>query len=152
MAYHCLRNNPKVRNCLKLANRQNYTVEEEDDGERGMILLASTYIETGKMDMAQDLLNKCLNQNKSSARAWEMMGLINEKEQSYKDAADCYSNAYKLMNESDPHLGYKLSFNYLKAKRYVQAIDIAKKVLAQHPRYPRIQSDVLDRARWSLKN
>lgn len=38
------------------------------------------------------------------------------QEQSYRDAADCYENAWRLVNEGDPGIGYKLAFNYLKAK------------------------------------
>ena len=48
-------------------------------------------------------------------------------------------------------MGYKLSFNYLKAKKYVEAIDVCHKVLGQYPDYPRIRSDVLEKARESLK-
>ncbi len=33
----------------------------------------------GKFDLAQELLKKCLNYNKSCSKAWELMGYINEK-------------------------------------------------------------------------
>ena len=52
------------------------------------------------------------------------MGFIMEKEQSYKDASFNYEQAWKYGNKSNPNIGYKLAFNYLKAKRYVDAIDI----------------------------
>lgn len=48
-------------------------------------------------------------------------------------------------------LGYKLAFNYLKAKRYVDAISVCHKVLEKHPTYPKIQRDILDKARLSLR-
>ena len=50
---------------------------------------------------------------------------------SYKDAASHYENAWKYENEASAAVGYKLSFNYLKAKKYVDAIDVCHKVLAQ---------------------
>jgi tetratricopeptide repeat protein 21B len=44
------------------------------------------------------------------------MGLIKEKEQSYVDAANHYENAFKLLNKRNLNMGYRLAFNYLKAK------------------------------------
>jgi len=74
--------------------------------------------------------------------------------------------------------GYKLAFNYLKAKRHVDAIDVCHKVrclwmfsyrdlicflpvnnscfhpqvLAAHPNYPRMRKDILDKARVALRS
>ena len=53
---------------------------------------------------------------------------INEKEASYKDAAMNYEKAWQFSNFSNPTIGFKLAFNYLKAKRYVDAIDVCHKV------------------------
>lgn len=44
------------------------------------------------------------------------MGLIKEKEQSYVDAANHYEKAFKLLNAKNTNMGYRLAFNYLKAK------------------------------------
>ena len=44
------------------------------------------------------------------------MGLIKEKEQSYVDAANHYETAFKLLNQRNLNMGYRLAFNYLKAK------------------------------------
>eukprot|EP00906_Rhabdomonas_costata_P037365 RCo052578 len=150
-ALQMMKQTPKARNHLKRVAKAVYTQEEADDFERGWLLLADIYIAGGKFDLAQDLLKKALQVNKSCGRAWEFMGLIYEKEQSYRDAADCYENAWRLVNESDPGIGYKLAFNYLKAKRYVNAIDVCQKVLTQHPQYPRIKKDILDKARGLLR-
>jgi tetratricopeptide repeat protein 21B len=49
-------------------------------------------------------------------KAEEYMGLIKEKEQSYVDAANHYETAFKLLNERNLNMGYRLAFNYLKAK------------------------------------
>lgn len=85
----------------------------------------------------------------SCCKAWEYLGFIMEKEQSYQDAARNYENAWKFGNQNNPAigmnlpkhkfiiasqwkigfaLGYKLAFNYLKAKRFVDAIDVCQKV------------------------
>lgn len=44
------------------------------------------------------------------------MGLIKEKEQSYVDAANHYETAFKLLNKKNPNMGFRLAFNYLKAR------------------------------------
>ena len=64
----------------------------------------------------------------SCCKAYEYMGYIMEKEQSFKGAADNYELAWKYGNRNNPSIGYKLGFNYLKSKRYVDAIDIAHHV------------------------
>lgn len=48
-------------------------------------------------------------------------------------------------------MGYRLAFNYLKAKRFVEAIDVCKKVLQDHPTYPKIQKEILEKARMSIR-
>ena len=49
-------------------------------------------------------------------------------------------------------MGYRLSFNYLKARRYVEAINISQQVLELAPTYPKIRKEVLDKARSLLRN
>ncbi|KTG02430.1 hypothetical protein cypCar_00013633 [Cyprinus carpio] len=89
--------------------------------------------------MAGELLKRCLRHNKSCCKAY--MGYIMEKEQ------------YPTLVSHDVCLpGYKLAFNYLKAKRHVDAIDVRHKVLDAHPYYPRIRKDILDKARAALRS
>lgn len=54
-------------------------------------------------------------------------------------------------NESNPTIGFRLAFNYLKAKRFVEAIDVCHKVLKINPEYPKIKKEILERARASLR-
>lgn len=49
-------------------------------------------------------------------------------------------------------VGYKLAFNYLKARRYVDTIDVCHKVLQNNPSYPKIRKDILEKARQSLRS
>eukprot|EP00727_Mastigamoeba_balamuthi_P002994 m51a1_g12692 hypothetical protein (667) ;mRNA; r:1702-3779 len=151
VAYMAVKQSPKARNFLRRLSKMEYTPELAPEFERGWLLLSHIYIQSGKFDLAQELLKQCLEHNKSCARAWEQMGYIMEKEQSYRDAAENYESAWKMLNETDPSIGYKLAFNYLKAKRYVEAISICHKVLAIAPTYPKIRKEILDRARSSLR-
>ena len=68
-----------------------------------------------------------------------------------QDAADYYEKAWGFVRESDPAIGYRLAFNYMKDQRYVEAIDVCHAVLAAFPAYPKIRKDILEKARLSLR-
>ncbi|KAF3824413.1 hypothetical protein GH733_008698 [Mirounga leonina] len=150
-AYMILKQTPRARNQLKRIAKMNWNPIDAEDFEKGWLLLADIYIQSAKYDMAEELLKRCLRHNKSCCKAYEYMGYIMEKEQAYTDAALNYEMAWKHGNQTNPTVGYKLAFNYLKAKRYVDAIDICHQVLEGHPTYPKIRKDILDKARISLR-
>lgn len=151
IAYMLQKQPPKARNQLKRVAKMDYIAEFGEDFEKCWLLLADTYIQGGKYDLATELLKRVLENNKSSAKAWEYMGFIMEKETSYKDAAINYESAWKLQQETNPSIGFKLAFNYLKSRRYIEAIDVCHKVLNGYPDYPKIRKDILEKARASLR-
>ncbi|KAK3569226.1 hypothetical protein QTP86_026513 [Hemibagrus guttatus] len=151
-AYMILKQTPRARNQLKRIAKMNWNIIDADEFEKSWLLLADIYIQSGKYDMAGELLKRCLRHNKSCCKAYEYMGYIMEKEQSFRDAAMNYELAWKYGNQTNPTIGYKLAFNYLKAKRHVDAIDVCHKVLDAHPNYPRIRKDILDKARAALRS
>uniref|UniRef100_A0AAY5KV66 Tetratricopeptide repeat domain 21B n=1 Tax=Esox lucius TaxID=8010 RepID=A0AAY5KV66_ESOLU len=151
-AYMILKQTPRARNQLKRIAKMNWSIVDADEFEKSWLLLADIYIQSGKYDMASDLLKRCLRHNKSCCKAYEYMGYIMEKEQAFRDAALNYEMAWKYGNQTNPTIGYKLAFNYLKAKRYVDAIDVCHKVLDAHPNYPRMRKDILDKARAALRS
>jgi len=145
----------KARNQLKrIADlaKKGYSAEFMDDFERAWLLLAEIYIQSSKYDLASSLCHLAKDHNRSCGKAWEQLGLIYEKEQAYKDAAIHYEKAWEFCNESSPSVGYRLAFNYLKAKRYVPAINICQQVLKISENYPKIRKDVLDKARGLLRS
>ncbi|XP_053324276.1 tetratricopeptide repeat protein 21A [Spea bombifrons] len=150
-AYMILKQTPRARNQLKRLSKFNWSLAEAEDLEKSWLLLADVYIKSGKYDMATELLKHCLLYNKSCSKAYEYLGFIMEKEQSYKDAADNYRQAWHYSNQSSPAIGFRLAFNYLKDKRYTDAIDICHKVLKDHPTYPKIQKEILEKAQAALK-
>ena len=81
----------------------------------------------------------------------EKLGLVMEKENSFADAAAHYEQAWLKENKASARVGYKLAFNYLKAKRHVEAIHICHVVLELFPDYPKIRKEVLDKARAALR-
>ncbi|XP_075548739.1 tetratricopeptide repeat protein 21B-like isoform X1 [Dermacentor variabilis] len=142
---------PRARNQLKRVMKAPWNFGDAEYLEKCWILLADIYIQSGKYDVSTDLLKRVLQHNKSCTKAYEYMGYIMEKEQSYKDAAQYYENAWKQGSQNNPAIGYKLAFNYLKAKRYTDAIDVCHVVLAKYPSYPKIRKDILEKARANLR-
>ncbi|XP_068092032.1 tetratricopeptide repeat protein 21A isoform X2 [Hyperolius riggenbachi] len=146
-----LKQTPRARNQLKRLAKAHWTLEDAEDLEKSWLLLADIYIKSGKYDIATEQLKRCLNYNKSCCKAYEYLGFIMEKEQSYKDAAENYKLAWQYSSQSSPAVGFRLAFNYLKDKKYVDAIDICHKVLKDHPTYPKIRKEILEKAQACLK-
>jgi tetratricopeptide repeat protein 21B len=59
--------------------------------------------------------------------------------------------AWQFDNQRNPTVGYKLAFNFLKAKRFVDAINTCHLVLQIQPNYSKLQVEILDKARASLR-
>ncbi|XP_071778511.2 tetratricopeptide repeat protein 21B-like [Centroberyx gerrardi] len=154
MAQACmlLKQTPKARNQLKRLSKVEWSEEQADDLEMAWLLLADIYIKTGyKYELAINQLKRCLKHNKSCSRAYEYLGYIYEKEQSYIDALEQYKQAWEYTNRFNPAIGFRLAFNYLKFKRYTKAVDVCRKVLEEHPDFPLIRTEVLRRAVAALK-
>ncbi|NXU76844.1 TT21B protein, partial [Oreotrochilus melanogaster] len=150
-AYMILKQTPRARNQLKRISKMSWNPIDAEEFEKSWLLLADIYIQSAKYDMADELLKRCLRHNRSCYKAYEYMGYVMEKEQAYEDAAANYEMAWKCGNQMNPTIGYKLAFNYLKGKRYVDAINVCHKVLGAHPNYPKIRKEILDKARASLR-
>jgi tetratricopeptide (TPR) repeat protein len=58
-----LKQTPRARNQLKRIAKTPWTSQEAESFERGWLLLADVYVQTGKYDMAIELLKKCLQYN-----------------------------------------------------------------------------------------
>ena len=71
-----------------------------DEFESAYLNLADIYILRSKYDLALDLCRRCLQFNKSCGKAWEYMGVVMEREQAYKDAAEYYEQAWKCAHET----------------------------------------------------
>ncbi|ETE72338.1 Tetratricopeptide repeat protein 21B, partial [Ophiophagus hannah] len=127
-AYMILKQTPRARNQLKRISKMNWNPIDAEEFEKSWLSLADIYIQSSKYDMASELLKRCLRHNRSCCKAYEYMGYIMEKEQAYRDAAINYEMAWKYGNQTNPAIGFKLAFNYLKAKRHIDAITICHKV------------------------
>ncbi|XP_054451813.1 tetratricopeptide repeat protein 21A isoform X2 [Pteronotus mesoamericanus] len=150
-AYVLLKQVPKARTQLKRLAKAPWALAEAEDLEKSWLLLADIYCQGGKFDLASELLRRCVQYNKSCCKAYEYMGFIMEKEQAYKDAASNYELAWKYSHYANPAIGFRLAFNYLKDKRFLEAIDVCHSVLREHPNYPKIRGEILEKAQGSLR-
>ncbi|CAD5116982.1 DgyrCDS5817 [Dimorphilus gyrociliatus] len=151
VAFVGMKQQQKARNFLKRIAKAPWNMEDAEALERSWLLLADMHIQTGKHDLAVELLKKVIQYNASCAKAYEYLGHVMEKEQSYEDAANNYEQAWKYSHENNPNIGFKLAFNYLKSKRYVGAIDVCQKVIDKNPNYPRIKKEILEKARQNIR-
>eukprot|EP00388_Colpodella_angusta_P034759 GDKK01033763.1.p1 GENE.GDKK01033763.1~~GDKK01033763.1.p1 ORF type:complete len:157 (-),score=34.11 GDKK01033763.1:151-621(-) len=145
------KNQHKARNLLKRVGKMEVSRHDGEDFEKANLLLAKFYIDKSKNDLAQDLCRKTLLENKSCSQAWEILGLVFEKEANYELASDAYAKAWKLEFEASASVGFKLAFSYLKCRRFVEAIDVCELVLSQYPDYPRIADEILRKAQESIR-
>ncbi|KAL2804032.1 tetratricopeptide repeat protein 21A isoform 2 [Daubentonia madagascariensis] len=150
-AYMLLKQIPKARTQLKRLAKAPWVLAEAEDLEKSWLLLADIYCQGRKFDLATELLRRCVQYNKSCCKAYEYMGFIMEKEQSYKDAATSYELAWKYSHQANPAVGFKLAFNYLKDKKFVEAIEVCHSILSEHPNYPKIREEILEKAQGSLR-
>lgn len=140
-----------ARNYLKTCLKNDYQLQFAEYFERAWLLLADFYISNNKYDLAEAELAKCLKFNRSLVKAEEYMGMIKEKERIYVDAANHYEKAWTMSNKRNGGVGFRLAFNYLKANRFVDAIDVSKDILKVFPDYPKVQSDIIAKARSMIK-
>ena len=146
-----LKQTQRAKNHLKRLSRTNWNFEEAEYLERSWLLLADIYINANKLDVAETLVDKVLQHNKSSAKAHELGGYIAEKSQLYKEAVKKYNSAWTCCGRSKPQIGYKLAYNHMKSKRFADAIEICQQVLKIHPDYTIIQKDILEKCRNHLR-
>jgi len=140
-----------AKNTLKILAKKPYGNEFSEELERAWLLMADYLIYGEDYPSAEELLRKCLRYNLSCGKAEEYLGLIDEKKQNFKGAADHYEKAWTLCMQKSPSIGYRLAFNYLKSKRYIECIDICKNILQTYPDFLKIEKEVLSKAKAALR-
>lgn len=152
-AHLLLKQTQRAKNQLKRMIKAPWSLEDGEYLERCWLLLSDIYIQGGqnKIDVANELLRRILTYNKSCAKAYEYLGYIAEKEQAFREAASHFENAWRITNQRNPTVGYRLALSYLKSKQFTDAIDIGQAVLVRYPDHSKIRKDVLDKAIASVR-
>ncbi|XP_058458676.1 tetratricopeptide repeat protein 21B-like isoform X1 [Malaya genurostris] len=151
-AHVMLKQSQRAKNQLKRITKTCWTFEEAGYLEKSWLLLADLYLQVSKFELSSELLTRVLEHNKSCTKAYELKGIISEKEQNYRSAITHYDSAWKCSGGSKPNIAYKLALNYMKLKRFVDAIDVCQQVLKIHPDYPSMKKNILDKCRNNLKH
>lgn len=63
-AYMILKQTPRARNQLKRISKMTWNPIDAEEFEKSWLLLADIYIQSGKYDMASELLKRCLHHNR----------------------------------------------------------------------------------------
>uniref|UniRef100_A0A8C7ECY3 Tetratricopeptide repeat domain 21A n=1 Tax=Nothoprocta perdicaria TaxID=30464 RepID=A0A8C7ECY3_NOTPE len=150
-AYLILKQTSKATIQLKRLAKVNWTLSDAEELEKSWILLSDIYCRSEKYDRASEHLKRCLQYNKSCSKAYEYLGFIMEKGQAIVSAAKNYELAWKYSNRTSLAVGFKLAFNCLKNKNYVEAIEVCHDVLKICPNYPKIREEILEKAQAALK-
>lgn len=146
-----LRQAQRARNQLKRVAQRRWTFEDAEYLERCWLLLADLNVQAGKPDLALELLDKVKKHNKSCSKAYELVGQCSEKSGAHAIAAENYATAWRLAGTPKPSIGYRLALNYMKVRRFADAIDVCQQVLRTHPDFVIIRKDVLDKCRNNLR-
>ncbi len=64
VAHMLVKQLPRARNQLKTSSKQQWLAKDAVTFEKTWLLLADIYIQSGKYDLAQDLLGRCIKYNK----------------------------------------------------------------------------------------
>lgn len=108
-----------------------------NDYERGYLLLAYLYLKSNNNSKGNDILKKVLNElNIAQVKAYELLGIIAEKDQNYKEASSCFEKAWEFSCKNNAVIGYKLAVCYLNIKKPIKAVDICNEISKKFPEYP----------------
>uniref|UniRef100_A0A1I7TW51 TPR_REGION domain-containing protein n=1 Tax=Caenorhabditis tropicalis TaxID=1561998 RepID=A0A1I7TW51_9PELO len=142
---------PKAKTVLKMVIGRSWNFDDSDYLERCWLLLADIYIQQNKNDQAINFLELVFKNNCNCLKAFELYGLMKEKEQKYVEAYKMYEKAFMATKERNPQFGYKLAFTYLKARRLFACIETCQKVLDLNPQYPKIKKEIMDKAKAQIR-
>lgn len=142
-------NRSKFHNTLKKVAKLDYDSEHWKEFEWGYLLLATTYFDRKKLDLALDLCKRCLYHNKSCLYAWEVMGLVMEEKQNYLESIQCFLRAknlgvHQVQVRSTVKIDSLLAKLYLKTSQYSKSIDVCTRALQHFPDSPQI-TELLER-------
>eukprot|EP00457_Paulinella_chromatophora_P000572 gb/GEZN01000572.1/.p1 GENE.gb/GEZN01000572.1/~~gb/GEZN01000572.1/.p1 ORF type:complete len:1296 (+),score=258.54 gb/GEZN01000572.1/:67-3954(+) len=143
----------KVRSELKLISnlspRVGYNISAEL--ETAYLKLARLYLLEQNVSGAKTEAKRVLAFNRSSATAWYILGQVQEKECQFVEASQSFQQAWNMSNGTDVDIGLSLADNYMKAKSYVQAVDVCHKVMKKEKADVVKLKQILQTARVSIR-
>ncbi|XP_066149408.1 tetratricopeptide repeat protein 21B-like [Euwallacea fornicatus] len=150
-AYTLSKQQQRAKNQLKRVARNSWNFEDAQYLERCWLLLADQYLQSNKLDSANELIAKVVQHNKACIKAYEYLGYIGEKEHRFREAAANYQQAWNVGLKSNANVGFKLAFCLMKCKKYPNAIDTANEVLKLNPDFHNVKKEILDKCISNLR-
>jgi tetratricopeptide (TPR) repeat protein len=136
---------------LKNISKNKYNSKWGEEAERGWLQVGEFLITAKNYEFAEREFLRCLKYNKSSSKAYEMLGSLSEKTGKAAEAVRFYNMAWAVSENRDSSIGFRLASLYFKQNNFVNSIIISKKVLAINPTYPKIKDEILDKARDKIR-
>jgi len=56
-----------------------------------------------------------------------------------------------MSNYKNASVGFRLAFNYLKAERFVDTVNVSKQILEVYPDFPKVKTDLINKARAGMR-
>ncbi|TNJ27661.1 Tetratricopeptide repeat-containing protein [Giardia muris] len=159
IAFIHLKNTPKARNQFKRAVQLIPSVKPHLTGDRWLdveaavtanLALADLYVSSGKLSNAIKNLEAVEALDRSSSVAYEIFGIIMEKEASYADACRYYEDAW-LLSGGQSTVSFRLAYNYIKSGQVTRAAAMCQAALRDCPDFARLKREVLFLAERRLR-
>ncbi|EGT35656.1 hypothetical protein CAEBREN_04184 [Caenorhabditis brenneri] len=131
----------KAKAALKMVIGRTWNFDDSDYLERCWLELAKIYINQNKNDQAINFLDLVFKNNCNCLKAFELYGLMKEKEQKYVEAYKMYEKAFMATKERNPQF----------ARRLFACIETCQKVLDLNPQYPKIKKEIMDKAKAQIR-
>jgi tetratricopeptide repeat protein 21B len=106
------------------------------------LMMAHISVKDNQLDEAEKYVQRAIEIDQGSAKAWEIRGGLAERKKDYLAAADAFRKAWELSGNTDLAVGYKLAVCYMRGEDPVDAIKIARVIFEKHPGYPKLKETV----------
>ena len=141
----------EAKTILYKCNQLEFQLENSHYHEKGWLMSADQNISTNSFTQAEADLSKVLKHNKSNVKAQELMGLIKERQKDHASAVEHYLHAWKMSNNKNASVGFRLAFNYLKSGRYTDTIDVGRQILSVYTDFPQVKAEIISKARQNIR-
>jgi tetratricopeptide (TPR) repeat protein len=115
---------------------------------RASMLCVDTLLFKDKAKPAKALIDKCVGLCKGCLLSYDYLIVHNERAK--ESCVDILRTAFQITNNEDPNLGYKLARDLMTENRPHESFQVCKTVLAKHPKFRQIETEVLLRVKEDL--
>ena len=154
-----------------------YNPEFDSELECSYLMLASIHVDRKRYDLAKDILCKhCFVEQKKSncsyltpcsslgsSKAYEIMGLICEREKMFKDAIFYYGKSWEMEKDLLSHddnnnvspaiivIGFKLASCYMASNNIIEAMEISDFISNKFPEHSQFKEEIVNRCTVSIR-